>query len=163
MAQHATKSIRNAKGRLFVHAAALSLTGAPVMVYQGQGAHRERVPADGAWIRWSVESLPSIRSGRWDSDEVASREAVLLIADLFYPVALADAYAIDQDADELVDALELLSLSFLDYRTTPASPATSSSRLRVLEPPAVQALPTADAYDRRRVTATVTWISRFTA
>ena len=159
---HATADLSNVKARLFVYAATLSLTGSPVIAYEGQGAHRERVAASGPFVRWTVEFTPGLPSGRWDSNEIATREAVVIVADLFWPTSTADAYQIDRAASEIADALRVLSLSFEDY-AIPAAPVASSSRLRVLSPPTVQRLGTIEGEDRRRVSAIVTWISRHTA
>ncbi len=161
---HATAYHDNVQARLFGHAAGLAVTGSPVQVYQGQGAARERVPATGAWVRWSFEPIGATRVGRFDADEVARVDAALLIADLYWPVSTANAYEVVRAASELADAFELLSLSFLDYVSDPSSPPTvADARIRVLDPPRVRALPTADGYDRRRVEIVATWISRFSA
>ena len=159
---HATANLRNIAARLFVWAGALSITGSPLVEVSGQGAHRERVATTGPFIRWTMEPLPGAVSGRWNSADVATREAVLLIADLFWPVSTAAAYQIDQAAAEIRDGLHLLSLSILDYASDPVSPAVSDSRLRAVEPPAVARLTTEAGLDRRRVSAVIGWISRHT-
>ncbi len=159
---HATANLRNIAARLFVWAGALSISGTPTIEFQGQGSHRERVATTGPFVRFTLEPLPGVLSGRWDSADVATREAVLLIADLFWPVSTVNAYEIDQAASEIRDSAMLLSLSVLDYASDPAAPPVSDSRLRAIEPPTVTRLTTEAGLDRRRVSAVIGWISRHT-
>lgn len=158
----ATANLRNVTARLFIWAGALSISGSPVIEFNGQGSHRGRVASSGPFIRWTVEPLPGQGSGRWNSADTATREAVLLIADLFWPVSTADAYQIDQSASEIRDSLTLLSLSILDYASDPAAPPVADSRLRVIEPPAMRRLQTEAGLERRRVSGVIGWISRHT-
>lgn len=159
---HATANLRNIAARLFVWVGALSITGSPLVEIGGQGAHRERVATTGPFLRWTLEPLPGAGSGRWNAADIATREAALIVADLFWPISTANAYEIDQAASEIRDSLTILSLSILDYASNPAAPPVSDSRLRVVEPPIISRVATEAGLDRRRVTAVIGWISRHT-
>lgn len=155
MSIHATERATNVRARLNTYLSGLSLTDSPTVLFERQ---QRQGDAEGAFVRYTLEWLPGERSGHISASATATREAVQIVADLYWPEGTG--YAIDKAADDLVYALSLLSLGFRDYSADPDNPSTVSGYpLRVLDPPRRTRIPASDQYERLRVTAVVRWFT----
>lgn len=156
MAIHATERQANVAARLYGAAASWTLAGTPAVVIDGQ----ERTHGDtAAFVRFSMEPLPGIPNGRASATQTSIERAILFIADLYWPQADTDAYAIERAADDLEYNLTLINLAFKDY-SIPAAPTTVDGFvLFSTAAPTRTKIPSVNQYDRRRVTAAIRWFT----
>jgi hypothetical protein len=160
MSIHASARLSNVKRSLFAwldaQVVALELPGAPALVLDGG----ERAPDGGPWIRAVVQPLGARRTGRADADHLASFREVLLVVDLFWPRD-RDIYQVDEAAELLADALDLLSLPLNDYADPAAPVAIAGARLRNLDGVPIPLRVELEAeWDRRQIRAPIGWTAR---
>jgi hypothetical protein len=164
MAIHATERLTNVRARLGEWLDALTITGTPQIVHDG--APLSRVDDATGWVKVTLEPLPEFHAGLGDGVDLYG-SAVLLILDVFWPSgedgrAGYNAHDIEKATDDICYGMRRMSLTFLDYSSTPASPVdTTTARLRSSPGTLSRVrIPTTDSYDRRRVTSQVHWMAQ---
>ena len=161
MAIHATERYANVRARLTGYLSGLTVHGSPTWTTELQ----QPVGAT-EWARVTYIPQPETWSGQHSSGSAAALDArVLVTVDLFYHQddtgTGVDLYAVDRAADDVAYGLREMSLSFLDYATTPATPsAVTGERLRCIDPPTIARFDPSQGRARRQITAEVRWVMR---
>jgi len=161
---HATGRTEYVVIQLMIMMEALTLTGSPTI---SAGRIPDQSTTSGPWVRVTFDQLAGIHKGRFSTTQSAVEQSLLLTADIFCPhpstvaPASLDVLADIAIASEIADALQFLSLDYLDY-TIPAAPVTvADSFVYCSRPPEVQRIPDSDGFTRRRVKAVIGWYARY--
>ena len=156
MTIHNTERVDYAIRRGAIYLTGLTVTGSPI--WHVQGFERPITSDSDPIARLTFEPLPGRVQGYVSASQTAIEQSLQVVIDLFWPTS-RPAYQVDQAASELYYELRELRLSFREYGT-PASPTDVTGYfLRVVDPPSILRLPSADHNDRRRVIAVFRWLS----
>ena len=159
----ATSRTRNVKSRIWVYLSGLTVTGSPTFIF---GDQPSRLSQSSPTIRAIIDFDPGVWDGRFSATQIVYRTPVILTLDLFWPVGSStttDIIQIDTAADVLSDAFRERSLSFLDYASDPASPATiANASIRFFRPVVSRRFPRESNYQRRQLVAEGEWHIRHT-
>lgn len=164
MAIHATARVEWAIARLTAWAKGLSLTGSP-LISRADGPPRSDTA--GPWVRLTFDEASRTPMGRFSATQTAVEIRLLMVADVFWPevsseaIASTDLYGDLRVASEIAEAMQFLSLGFLDYTTpaTPAAVADCTITIQRVEP--IRRLAEDGGFKRRQVRAFAGWPARF--
>lgn len=150
--------------RVMVWLNTLSLTGSPDIYHANTPRLADPSTNPAPFIRASFRPLVPLRAGRWDATRSQLRNATLLALDVYWTDGEdggTDAVVYTPPAvAELQNALQYLTLSFLDY-STPASPVTvSDAYIKITLPVQPMNLPPERPYVRWQLRSTLEWVGR---